>query len=80
MRSNLTPEDLKMLAESFDGSWSINGGMNREELQYTQDWLFQTEDFQGLSPVELDAWVDFSAADDVLAELGTAPGADQPAR
>ncbi len=77
---NLTPEDLQMLAESFDGSWSINGGMSREELQYTQDWLFQTEDFQGLSPVELDAWVDFSVADDALAALSTSPGADQPAR
>jgi NitT/TauT family transport system substrate-binding protein len=77
---NLTPEDLQMLAESFDGTWSINGGMSRQELQNTQDWLYETEDFIGVAPVELDAWVDFSIADDVLAELGTAPGADQPGR
>jgi NitT/TauT family transport system substrate-binding protein len=77
---NLTPADLQMLAESFDGSWSTNGGMSRQELQYTQDWLYETEDFKGVAQVELSDWVDFSVADDVLAELGTAPGADQPAR
>ena len=77
---NLTPEDLGMLAESFEGNWSINGGISRQELQYTQNWLYQTEDFQDLAPVALDDWVDFSVTDDVLAELGTAPGADQPTR
>ena len=77
---NLTPQDLQLLAATFDGSWSINGGISREELQFTQDWIYQTEDFKDLAPVALDGWVDFSVADDVLAELGTAPGADQPAR
>ncbi len=77
---NLTPQDMQMLAESFDGSWSINGGISRQELQYTQDWLFQTEDFKDLAPVALSDWVDFSVTDDVLAELDTAPGADQPTR
>lgn len=77
---NLTAEDMLMLAESFDGSWSINGGVSQQELQYTQEWLYQTEDFQNLDPVELSDWVDFSVADDVLAELGIAPGADQPSR
>lgn len=77
---NLTPEDLQMLAESFDGTWSINGGMSRQELQNTQDWLYETEDFIGVAPVGLGDWVDFSVADDVLAGLGTAPGADQPGR
>lgn len=77
---NLTPEDLKALAASFVGSWSVNGGMSRKELQYTQDWLYQTEDFKTLASVTLDDWVDFSVVDEVLAELGTAPGADQPSR
>lgn len=76
----LTPEALTMLAESFDGNWSINGGISRQELQYTQDWLYETEDFKDLAPVALDEWVDFSVPDDVLAEIGIAPGADQPTR
>ena len=77
---NLTPEELGLLAESFDGNWSINGGISRQELQNTQDWLYQTEDFKDLAPVALDDWVDFSVTDDALAELGTEPGADQPTR
>lgn len=79
-RGNLTPQDMRTLAESFEGGWSINGGISRQELQFTQDWLYETEDFQGLAPVALQDWVDFSVADDVLAEFGTLPGADQPSR
>jgi NitT/TauT family transport system substrate-binding protein len=79
-RGNLTPEEMQTLAASFDGGWSINGGISRQELQYTQDWLFQTEYFKDLAPVALSDWVDFSVADDVLADLGVLPGADQPAR
>lgn len=79
-RGNLTPENMRALAASFDGNWSINGGISRQELQYTQDWLYQTEDFKDLAPVALSDWIDFSVTDDVLAELGTAPGADQPTR
>ena len=79
-RGNLTPENLEMLAESFEGNWSINGGISRQELQYTQDWLYQTEDFKDLAPVALGDWVDFSVTDDVLTEIGIVPGADQPTR
>ncbi len=77
---NLTADNLALLAESFDGNWSINGGISRQELQNTQDWLYQTEDFKELALVALDDWVDFSVTDDVLAEIDTAPGADQPTR
>lgn len=77
---NLSPDEMLSLAESFDGSWSVNGGISRQELEYTQDWIFRTEDFADLDPVPLDAWVDFSVIDDVLSGLGTAPDADQPTR
>jgi len=77
---NLSAEELQQLADSFAGSWSVNGGMNRTELQTTQDWVYATEDFQGVAPVSLDDWVDFSVMDDVLADLGVDPSADQPGR
>lgn len=79
-RGNLTPEDMATLANSFAGSWSVNGGMSRSELQFTQDWLYGTDDFKALPSVALDDWVDFSVADAALAALGTASEADQPAR
>lgn len=77
---NLSAEDMQALGRSFDGNWSINGGISRQELQYTQDELYLTEDFISLAPVSLDDWVDFSVTDDVVAKLGTAPGSDQPTR
>jgi len=73
-------ETLETLAQAFAASWSVNGGMSAPELQYTQEWLYQGEDFQNARAVTLDEWVDFGPVDDVLADLGTAPGMDEPAR
>ena len=70
----------QMLAQSFEGSWSINGGMSRQELQFTQDELYLTEDFQNVGTVALDDWVDFTVTDDMLTALGIAAGTDQPTR
>lgn len=75
-RAGLTEEEMQMLARSFAGSWSVNGGMSRTELQYTQDWLYRTEEFRDLAPVTLADWVDLTSADAVLHDLGTVPGSD----
>lgn len=71
---NTDQAGLETLAASFAGSWSVNGGMNRSDLQYTQDWLYATEDFTAATPVTLEQWVDFKPVDAVLAEVGTVPG------
>ncbi len=49
-------------------------GMNATDLQYTQDWLYSTEDFANVAPVTLDQWVDFAPVDAVLADVGTVDG------
>ena len=77
---NLTDAELQELAQSFAGSWSVNGGMNRDELAFSQEWLYESEDFAGVPPTEVDAWADFSVVDEVLQDLGTDPDADHPAR
>ncbi|HEY0917636.1 ABC transporter substrate-binding protein [Devosia sp.] len=71
---NTDEAGLQSLAATFAGSWSVNGGMNRNDLQYTQDWLYSTEDFAGVAPVTLDQWVDFGPVDAVLADVGTVEG------
>lgn len=71
---NTDEAGLQSLATTFAGSWSVNGGMNRNDLQYTQDWLYSTEDFAGVAPVTLDQWVDFGPVDAVLADVGTVEG------
>jgi NitT/TauT family transport system substrate-binding protein len=75
-----TEPELQALAATFAGTWSVNGGMNRNELQYTQDWLYETADFAGVNGVALDDWVDFSAVDSVLTALGADESADLPVR
>lgn len=76
----MSPETLQELAQSFAGGWSVNGGIGRTELQFTQDWVFETEDFKDAAPIKLNDWVDFSVTDKVLSELGTQAGADLPSR
>ena len=73
-------EALTTLGKSFAGGWSVNAGLSRADLQYTQDWVFATDDFKGASPVSLDAWVDFTVADEVLAQIGIDQGPDAPGR
>jgi len=75
---NMSTEDLETLAESFAKSWSTNGGMNAEELAYSTEWLYSTEDFKDVPPVEMSSWADLTLVQDVLAELGTDPNMDAP--
>ncbi|HEY0855031.1 MAG TPA: ABC transporter substrate-binding protein [Devosia sp.] len=71
---NTDEAGLQALAATFAGSWSVNGGMNKADLQATQDWLYSTEDFATAKPVTLDQWVDFGPVDAVLADVGTVDG------
>ncbi|NNU79935.1 ABC transporter substrate-binding protein [Halovulum dunhuangense] len=77
---DLSPEQLQELATSFAGTWSVNGGMNADELRYTQDWIYATADFATTPKVTLDQWADFSIVDAVLAQLGVDETGDRPAR
>lgn len=57
---------LEALAAAYAQSWSVNGGLQKAELEYTADWMWQSEDFKDLPKVGLEAWVDFGPLDDVL--------------
>ncbi len=70
------PAVLKALVASFATSWSVNGGMSADELAYTADWLYGTEDFAAATPLALEDWVSFAPADAALSTLGTAEGMD----
>jgi len=79
-REDVSRDDLEALAEAFTDSWSVNGGLNRQELEYTVDWAYDSPDFEGVKKVNLEDWVDFSVIDEALEKLGKAKGADQPVR
>jgi NitT/TauT family transport system substrate-binding protein len=77
-RPDVPRADLEQLATAFKNSWSVNGGLNRAEIEYTTDWTFQTEDFKDLRRPALSEWVDFSVLQSVLKEVGVAPNGDPP--
>ena len=77
---NVEKATLDELGTSFAKSWSVNGGLSKDELDATVTELYKGEDFASLRPVTLDEWVDFSIVDDVLAELGTEDSMDPATR
>jgi NitT/TauT family transport system substrate-binding protein len=70
-RPDVSRETLETLAGEFSGSWSVNGGLNRDELEFTVEVVYRSEDFAQVPTVELSDWVDFSVLDEVLAEIAT---------
>lgn len=79
-RPDVDPATLALLAESFAQSWSVNGGLNAEELTFTSATFYEGEDFAGQRPVALEEWTDFGPLDAVLAELGTSADMDAVTR
>jgi NitT/TauT family transport system substrate-binding protein len=79
-RPDATRENLTELAKGFAQSWSVNGGLNRKELEFTVDWAYESPDLAGVRRVALSEWVDFTLVDQALATSGTHPGFDEPGR
>lgn len=77
-RPDVDRETLATLAQSFANAWSVNGGLNRAEIDATVDWTYATPDFEGLREVPFEEWVDLGPIVDVLKTEGIAPGGDQP--
>lgn len=78
LRPDVDAATLDTLGQAFLTSWSVNGGLQKDELTYSQDWLYQSEDFKTLPKVTLQDWVDFGPADKVLAKIGAADGDVDP--
>jgi NitT/TauT family transport system substrate-binding protein len=80
LRPDVKREDLEALATQFAPSWSVNGGMNAPELQYTADWLYRSPEFKNAPKIQPSDWIDFSVLDAVLAKIGIDRTADPPTR
>ena len=80
LRGDVAPETLNTLGEAFLTSWSVNGGLQADELNHTQNWLYDSEEFKDLPKVTLADWADFGPMDRVLEKIGAAEGADAVSR
>ncbi|OWJ70003.1 ABC transporter substrate-binding protein [Haematobacter massiliensis] len=79
-RPDVSHETLVKLGQAFAQSWSVNGGLEKAELDSTVDWLWETEDFAGKPRPAMESWVDFGPEDAVLSRIGVAEGQDRPSR
>lgn len=80
IRPDVKPESLDALAKAFAKSWTVNGGLQKDELEFTQNWLYQTKEFDGLRQLDLSEWVDFAPVDAVLKKNGIYQGLDTVSR
>jgi len=79
-RPDIERSDLEALAEAYAASWSINGGLQRDELEYTSDWYYESPDFSAVPEILIDDWVDFSVMDSILEEIGSVDSMDAVSR
>lgn len=80
LRPDVKRDALGALAATYGRSWSVNGGMNARELQYTAEWLYRSPEFKRVPNVQPSDWIDFSLVDAVLSKLGVDPTMDEPGR
>lgn len=79
-RPDITKADLQALADAYKASWSVNGGLQREELEFTSQWYYESEDFANVPELAIDDWADFSVMDAILEKIGEADGMDAVSR
>ncbi|WP_417247887.1 ABC transporter substrate-binding protein [Celeribacter sp.] len=69
-RPDVERETLEDLAQAYITSWSVNGGLQASEMEYTTNWLFEGSDFEGATAPALEDWISFAPMDKVLDALG----------
>lgn len=77
-RPDVKRKDLDELAAAYRNSWSVNGGLNRDEIEFTTEWTYRTEDFKNLRKVAIAEWVDFGILKGILKQIGISPDQDPP--
>jgi NitT/TauT family transport system substrate-binding protein len=76
-RPDVKRADLEVLAADYRKSWSVNGGLNLDDLRFTTDTLYRTSpDFKDLPRIEPGQWIDTSFVDEALKGLGNNPNID----
>ncbi len=70
-RPDVKREDLEALAENYRKSWSVNGGLNLDDIKFTTDTEYASPDFKDLRRVEPREWIDTSFVDAALKDLST---------
>jgi NitT/TauT family transport system substrate-binding protein len=77
-RPDVSRADLETLAAAFKYSWSVNGGLNKEELTNTVETTYLGPDYKDLRKISFEEWVDLSIIESILKSIGVSPLSDKP--
>lgn len=79
-RPDVAPETLDELAGYYAHSWTVNGGLQSDELFFAQNWYtggMETNTGYAINPMK---WMDFGPMDAVLAKIGVSDAGDPVSR
>lgn len=79
-RPDVSRADLEALAAAYRESWSVNGGLNLDDIKFTTDTEYESPDFADVRRVEPSEWIDTSFVDAALKDLKTDRTADMTGR
>jgi NitT/TauT family transport system substrate-binding protein len=79
-RPDVAPEVLEQLARAYGGNWTVNGGVQRQELLFAQTWYGRGLESNARYLVDPGKWFDLRPMDRVLARLGQSDLGDEVSR
>lgn len=75
-RPDVKHADLETLAAAYRQAWSVNGGLNVHNLDFTTETVYRDPNFAGLRRITAAEWVDTSFIDAALRGIGVDRSAD----
>lgn len=79
-RPDVAVEVLDQLARDYARNWTVNGGVQRQELLFAQTWYGRGQDSNARYLVDPAKWFDLAPMDRVLARLGVSALGDAVSR
>ncbi|HWV20874.1 MAG TPA: ABC transporter substrate-binding protein [Devosia sp.] len=79
-RPDVAPETLAELAGLYAKSWTVNGGLQLSEANYTQTWFEESGALGADVKIPVQFWTRFEPMDRVLEKIGVFEGGDAVTR
>lgn len=79
-RPDVDRATLSQLAELYAGNWSVNGGLQLRETNYTANWYQDSGSLGGATTTPVRFWARFEPMDAVLNKIGVSDLGDEVGR
>lgn len=79
-RPDVTPDTLAELSKLYAGSWTVNGGLQLSDINYTQTWFEESGALGADVQIPAGFWTRFEPMDRVLKKIGVSEAGDPVTR